>query len=415
MTTIKILAQRCKDSAPALAVLTEQKKNVVLKQMAVALEQNAAVIIRENARDLKLADRCGLSASLKDRLLLNPRRITEMARGLRDVARLPDPVGRVIKKWRRPNGLVIQKVRIPLGVVGVIYESRPNVTVDAAGLCFKSGNAVFLRGGSEAFYSNQVLGKILRTILKKNRLSEALITVVPTNARAVLKDMLGLTGLIDVLIPRGGEGLMRFMVAHSKIPVIRHDKGVCNLYVDQQADLHMALKIADNAKTERPGVCNALENLFVHKKVAALFLPRLVQVLQEKGVEIRGDAAAKKIVPGIHRATEADWFTEYLDLILAVRVVRDMKEAVHLIRKYGSQHTEAIVTRNKKHAREFVQQLDSSCVLVNASTRFNDGGQLGLGAEIGISTTKLHAFGPMGLEELTSSKFVVYGQGQIRT
>lgn len=408
------LAKACREAAPDLAILSAKKKNQVLTDMARAIRREARQIISENGRDLEEAARQVLLAAMQDRLLLNEKRIEEMARGLIGVAKLPDPVGEVTKRWRRPNGLRVSRVRIPLGVIGVIYESRPNVTVDAAALCFKSGNAVILRGGSEAFHSNQLLGAILRSVLAKHHLPEALITVVPSTDRAVLNHMLTLTQYIDVLIPRGGEGLMRFMVEHSKIPVIKHDKGVCNLYVDDRADLEMALSLIDNAKTQRPGVCNALENLLVHRKIAAKFLPRLNQLLTNKGVELRGDAEARCVVPTMTPATEVDWDTEYLDLILAVATVKNFDEAIDWIRRHGSQHTEAIVTRDKKRARDFVRSLDSSCIMVNASTRFNDGGQLGLGAEIGISTTKLHAFGPMGLEELTTTKFVVEGRGHVR-
>lgn len=411
---IKALVKKAHDSAPYLAHLNSSKKNQVLKAMARQLKSSYKLIIRENIRDIKNAHKKGLSQAMIDRLLLNKRRIDEMAKGLLDVAKLPDPVGGIIKKWKRLNGLEIQKVRIPLGVIGVIYESRPNVTVDAAGLCFKSGNAVILRGGSEAFYSNQVLGKILKSVLKKFKIPQDVITVIPTTDRKVMIDMLQLSGLIDVIIPRGGEGLMKFVATHSKIPVIKHDKGVCNLFVDNSADLTMAVKLIHNSKVQRPGVCNALENLFIHQKIAKQFLPLVYKDLIASHVELRGDPQTKKILPLIKKATLADWSTEYLDLILSIRLVKNMEEAIGLIRQYGSNHTEAIVTKNKKNAQKFTRELDSSCVMVNASTRFNDGGQLGLGAEIGISTTKLHAFGPMGLEELTTSKFVVLGKGQIR-
>lgn len=411
---IKALAKKTHDSAPYLAHLNSSKKNQVLKAMARQLKSSYKLIMRENTRDIKNAYNKELSSAMIDRLLLDKKRIDEMANGLLNVAKLPDPVGGVIKKWKRPNGLEIQKVRIPLGVIGVIYESRPNVTVDAAGLCFKSGNAVILRGGSEAFYSNQILGKILKSVLKKSLVPQDVITVIPTTDRKVMIDMLKLSELIDVMIPRGGEGLMKFVATHSKIPVIKHDKGVCNLYVDDSASLAMAIKLIHNSKVQRPGVCNALENLFIHQKIAKQLLPLIYKDLTASHVELRGDSQTKKILPKIKKATEADWSTEYLDLILSVRLVKNMDEAISLIRRYGSNHTEAIVTKNKKNAQKFTRELDSSCVMVNASTRFNDGGQLGLGAEIGISTTKLHAFGPMGLEELTTSKFVVLGQGQIR-
>lgn len=413
--SVRQLVQKSHDSHPVLATLSALDKDKVLLAMALALRSQKASIIKENNKDVSQAGLNHLSAALKDRLLLNEKRIEEMAFGLEDVSHLPDPVGQVVKEWTRPNGIRVCKVRIPLGVIGVVYESRPNVTVDAAALCFKAGNAVILRGGKEAIHSNLALGKVLQGVLLQQGIPKALITVIPTTDREVLKKMLNLTGLIDLIIPRGGEGLMKFMGDHSKIPVLKHDKGVCSLYIDESADEEMALSIAENSKVQRPGVCNAVENLFVHEKIAPTFLPRLRKRLEGQGVEIRGDLKAIKILKGINKAKEEDWYTEYLDLILAVGVVKDIDEAIRKIQKYGSHHTESIVTRSETHATKFISQLNSSCVLVNASTRFNDGGQLGLGAEIGISTTKLHAFGPMGLEELTTTKFVVRGEGQIRT
>lgn len=412
MSAIKSLAQKCRAAAPALAVLTTEKKNTVLLAMAKKLRASTAQILRENAKDLKAADKSKMAPAMRDRLLLNEKRIDDMARGLEEVAALPDPVGLVTSQWTRPNGLVVRRERIPLGVVAVVYESRPNVTVDAAGLCFKSGNGVILRGGSEAIYSNKVLGKILQAVLKGQGLPTALVSVVPTADRQALKDLLKQTAFVDVAIPRGGAGLMKFMEENSKIPIIKHDKGVCNLFVDESADLESAIGIVANAKSQRPGVCNALENLLVHEKVAAEWLPKLVAALPQ--VEFRGDPAAKKIVPAMKKATPKDWETEYLELILSVKVVNGLPEAIHFIRRYGSHHTESILTNNAANAQTFVRELDSSCVMVNASTRFNDGGELGLGAEIGISTSKLHAYGPMGLEELTTQRFVVTGTGQVR-
>lgn len=412
---IRKLVQKCRDAAAPLSTLDTAFKNELLIEMSTDLRSKKDLIICENNRDVKEAQKKKISPAMIDRLVLNDKRIEEMAKGLEDVAKLADPVGQVVKEWTRPNGLRVQRVRIPLGVIAVVYESRPNVTVDAAGLCFKSGNAVILRGGSEAFHSNIVLGKLLREVLIRRKVPGGSVTVVPSTDRAILLKMLTLSNLIDVVIPRGGEGLMKFMEDHSKIPVIKHDKGVCNLYVDEEADLDMALKLAENSKVQRPGVCNALENLVVHEKTAPQFLPRVASLLQSKGVELRGDEKSRKIVPSIKRATEKDFSTEYLDLILSVKIVPNLESAINFIRKYGSRHTESICTRNEEKGRKFVRAVDSSCVLVNASTRFNDGGQLGLGAEIGISTTKLHAFGPMGLEELTTSKFVVTGDGQVRT
>lgn len=411
--SIKNLAAKCREASFSLLGMSTELKNRVLIQMAANLRANLGRIIKENAKDLKVADQKKLSPAMKDRLILNEKRVEEMARGLEEVAALPDPVGQVVRATDRPNGLHVERVRIPLGVVGVIYESRPNVTVDAAGLCFKSGNAVILRGGSEALHSNKILGTLLQESLKKNGIPPAVITVIPTADRKALNELLTLTQFIDVLIPRGGEGLMKFMEAHSKIPVIKHDKGVCSIFVDETADLAAALWTVENSKVQRPGVCNALENLLVHEKIAAEFLPKLAAHLGAC-VELRGDPQARKIVPTMRKATEKDWSTEYLELILAVKVVKNIEEAIAFIRKYGSHHTESILTQDQAHALQFIQKLDSSCVMVNASTRFNDGGQLGLGAEIGISTSKLHAYGPMGLEELTTMKFVVHGEGQVR-
>ncbi|MBI3541070.1 MAG: glutamate-5-semialdehyde dehydrogenase, partial [Deltaproteobacteria bacterium] len=312
------------------------------------------------------------------------------------------------------NGLEISKVRIPLGVIAIVYESRPNVTVDAAGLCLKSGNAVILRGGSEAIHSNIFLGKLIRSALKKAGADPEYVQVIDTIDREAMKAIVRQTKYVDLIIPRGGESLMQWMEEHSRVPVIKHDKGVCHIYVDESANLKMAETIALNAKVQRPGVCNAMETLLVHEKIASQFLPQMIQKLQEVGVEVRGDPKVRQIAPSVKKATEADWPMEYLDLKLAIRVVPTLQEAIHHIKKYGSLHTESIITEDPQRAAEFLHQLDSSVVLWNASTRFNDGGQLGLGAEIGISTTKLHAFGPMGLEELTTTKFVVKGKGQIR-
>lgn len=412
--SIKQSAKKCRQAASSLAELDTDLKNKILLEMAEALLSRKKDILRENARDLKSAEGKKLKPAFMDRLTLDEKRIFEMVHGLTEVADLPDPVGKVVAEWERPNGLKVSRVRIPLGVIGIIYESRPNVTVDAAGLCFKSGNAVFLRGGSEAIHSNKILGKILQDVLLKNRLPPAAITVVPTTDRKAMVQMLKTTESIDLIIPRGGEGLMKFVEEHSKIPVVKHDKGVCNIFVDESADMDMAIRIIENAKVSRPGVCNAVENIIVHEKIAPPFLPRLYTSLKALHVELRGDEISRKIVKEMKRATERDWSREYLDLILSVRVVPNFQEGIYFIRRYGSRHTESIITRNQDNAEKFIRSLDSSCVLVNASTRFNDGGQLGLGAEIGISTTKLHAYGPMGLEELTTVRFVVHGSGQIR-
>jgi len=412
--TILELAAKAKEAARYGAALTTPQKNKVLNEMAQALSAGRERIQVENRKDLDGAKDKGLSSAMIDRLVLNAPRIEEMAKGLREVAALPDPVGEVVKGWTRPNGLRVEKVRIPLGVIAIIYESRPNVTVDAAALCLKSGNAVVLRGGSEAIHSNRILGEILREVLKENGVHQDLIQVVPTTEREAVKLLLEQDAFIDLVIPRGGEGLMKMIRELSKIPVIRHDKGVCHIFVDHNADLDTAEKIALNAKAQRPGVCNAMETLLVDEKIAHAFLPRMAAEFQRLGVELRADSRALKIVPGLKEATEEDWSTEYLDLILSVRVVKNLEEAMAHIAKYGSLHTEAIVTNDEKNAERFLREVNASAVLVNASTRFNDGGQLGLGAEIGISTTKLHAFGPMGLEELTTLKYVVRGEGQVR-
>jgi glutamate-5-semialdehyde dehydrogenase len=337
-----------------------------------------------------------------------------MAKGLRDIGALPDPVHEIVKMWRRPNGLQVGRMRIPLGVIGIIYEARPNVTADAAALCLKSGNAVILRGGSEAHFSNQAIGEILRQACAETRVPQDAVQMVPIRDHALINELLQLEDYIDLIIPRGGEELIRAVVAQSRIPVIKHYKGVCHVYVDKDASLEMAERICMNAKVQRPSVCNAVETLLVHEAIARRFLPAMIAKYQAAGVEIRGCEKTSALVPGIKRATEADWTTEYLDLILSVRIVRDLDEAIDHIERYGSEHTETIVTSNYERSREFIDRVNSSAVMVNASTRFNDGGELGLGAEIGISTSKIHAFGPMGLEELTTTKFVVLGDGQIR-
>ncbi len=350
-----------------------------------------------------------------DRLKLTDAVIEGMAQGLREIAALPDPVGEVVKMWRRPNGLLVGKMRIPLGVIGVIYESRPNVTADAAALCLKAGNAVILRGGSEAINSNLAIARVLQGAMEEAGVPAEAVQVIPFTDRQAVEEMLRLEEYIDVIIPRGGEGLIRFVTERSRIPVIKHYKGVCHIFVDRTADLEMALEICFNAKVQRPGVCNAMETLLVDEGIAPRFLPPMAERFQAAGVELRGCPKTRDIIPGVKEATEEDWYTEYLDLILAVRVVEGIDQAIAHILKYGSKHTEAIITSDYANAQRFLREVDSSTVLVNASTRFSDGYQFGLGAEIGISTTKLHAFGPMGVEDLTTTKFIVYGNGQIRT
>ncbi len=389
------LATRARDAARALAKLDTATKNRLLQAMADGLERNAAAIQAANAQDLAAGRQAGLSAAMLDRLTLTDKRIAEMARGLREVAALPDPVGATIAEWTRPNGIRIQKRRVPIGVILIIYESRPNVTADAAGLCFKAGNAVILRGGSEAIHSNLAIAAAMNV----PGLPPDSITVVPTTDRAAIDELLKLDELIQLCIPRGGEGLIRAVVEKSRIPVIKHYKGVCHVFVDRDADLDMAENIVINAKCQRPGVCNAIETLLVDEAIAPTFLPRIERALTDRGVEIRRNA---------------DWTTEYLDLIIGLRVVKDVTEAIDHITRYGSAHSDAIVTNNAATAQKFLQEVDSSSVFWNASTRLADGGQYGFGAEIGISTDKLHARGPMGLEELTSYKFVVTGTGQVR-
>lgn len=413
--TIRNIAKSAKKSARSVAALSTLKKNEALERLADKLVDGADVIKAENEKDLELAKKKGLSDAMIDRLAVTDGVIEGMATGLRDVIRLPDPVGQVTGMWLRPNGLQVGRVRIPLGVIAMIYEARPNATIDAAGLCLKAGNAVILRGGSEAFHSNSILGQIIQEALRETNIPESAVHVVPVRGRAAVEALLSQDDFIDLIIPRGGESLIRFVANNSTIPVLKHYKGVCHVYVDEDADLKMANEISWNAKVQRPGVCNAMETLLVHEAVAEEFLPPMAKRFTDAGVELRGCPRTCNIVRGIKDATEEDWAKEYLDLILSIKVVSSLDEAIAHIARYGSAHTEAIVTSDYCRARRFLRDVDASVVLVNASTRFNDGGELGLGAEIGISTSKLHAYGPMGLEELTTTKFVVFGDGQIRT
>ena len=402
-------------AAAVLSVLSAADKNRILRAVGTALRENASYLQEENARDVAAAAEKGLPAAMIDRLTLKEATIAAMAAGCDEVAALDDPVGKITSMWRRPNGLLVGRMRIPLGVIGIIYESRPNVTVDAAALCLKSGNAVILRGGSEAIHSNRAVAGIITDVLKRGPLPPEAIQLIPMTDREAVYELLQLEEWIDLIIPRGGEDLIRTVVSHSKIPVIKHYKGVCHVFVDETAELEMAVRICMNAKVQRPGVCNALETLLVHREIAPRFLPLLAEQYRQAGVTLRGCPVTQEILPGVATATEADWHAEYLDLILAVRVVDGLEEAMAHIGRYGSLHTEAIVTSDYGRAQRFLQEVQSSTVLVNASTRFSDGFELGLGAEIGISTTKLHAYGPMGLEELTTSKFIIYGNGQVRT
>jgi glutamate-5-semialdehyde dehydrogenase len=408
------LAQRAKAASRKLAPLSAAEKNRALHLMADTIERERGHLIEQNNKDLGAAEKAGLSRALLDRIALDSARVQAMANGLREIAALPDPVGEVTRMWRRPNGLQVGRMRIPLGVIGIIYEARPNVTADAAALCLKSGNAVILRGGSEAFFSNQAIGELLRTACAKTQVPPYAIQVVQSRNHSLVNELLQLEAYLDLIIPRGGEELIRTVVANSKVPVIKHYKGVCHVYVDSGASLEMAERICLNAKVQRPSVCNAMETLLVHEAIAPAFLPSLIARYQAAGVEIRGCEKTCALISGIKRAAEEDWSSEYLDLILSVRIVNDMNEAIEHIERYGSDHTETIVTSNYDRSREFIERVNSSAVMVNASTRFNDGGELGLGAEIGISTSKIHAFGPMGLEELTTTKFIVFGDGQIR-
>ncbi len=409
------IAKRAKTASTILARMPSDIKDRVLLEMAEELIRQSGALMKENAKDLQCAGQMGIPAAMIDRLALKESTIEGIAKGLREVAALPDPVGKVTSMWRRPNGLLVGRMRIPLGVIGIIYEARPNVTVDAAALCLKSGNAVILRGGSEAIHSNIAIADILQSVLRRGAIPEDAIQVIPITEREAVHEMLQREEYIDLIIPRGGEDLIRAVVNESKIPVIKHYKGVCHIFVDASADFDMAATICMNAKTQRPGVCNAMETLLVHQDRAARFLPEVARRLQNAGVVLKGCERTRKILTDIEKAEEDDWYREYLDLILSVRVVNDINEAIAHIEKYGSLHTESIITNDYQNAQRFLQEVNSSTVLVNASTRFSDGFELGLGAEIGISTTKLHAFGPMGLEELTTTKFIIYGNGQVRT
>jgi glutamate-5-semialdehyde dehydrogenase len=411
---VKDIAVKAVAASRELAKLGSSVKDAALHKMADELEKNAVFLQEENKKDLAVATEKGISKAMLDRLTLTDKVIKGMAEGLREVAALPDPVGQVTGMTTRPNGLKVGRMRIPLGVIGIIYESRPNVTADAAGLCMKSGNAVVLRGGSEAVNSNLAIAGILRAAAASVGVPEDAVQVISTTDRAAVLEMLKLEEQIDIIIPRGGEGLIRFVVENSRIPVIKHYKGVCSVFVDASAEIQMAEDIAFNAKVQRPGVCNSMETLLVQEDIAEEFLPIIGERYKEAGVEVRGCEKTCKILKDATPAVDSDWGTEFLDLIVSVKVVADMDEAIAMIEKYGSLHTETIVTSDYQNSKRFIESVNSSTVMVNASTRFSDGHQLGLGAEIGISTTKLHAFGPMGLEELTTRKFIVYGEGQVR-
>ena len=414
MSDIRQQALQCRTAAQALAQLETAAKDALLRTMADALDQDAGAILAANARDLEAARANGTTGAMLDRLALDSTRLAGIAKALREVAALPDPVGQVTRSETRPNGIRVERVRVPLGVIAMIYEARPNVTADAAALCIKAGNGVILRGGSEAIHSNTAIAAALRRAIGNAGLDPAVLTLVTDLRREAMLELLQLTDIVDLAIPRGGEGLIRFVAEHARVPVIKHYKGVCHLYVDRAADLDLALRLLLDGKASRPGVCNALETLLVHAEVAADFLPRAAQALRARGVEIRGDAATCARVPDAIPASEDDYAAEFLDLVIAVRVVESLDQAIAHIRRHTSDHTEVIATADEAAARSFVESLRSAVVMVNASSRFSDGGELGLGAEIGISTTRLHSYGPMGLEALTVERFVVRGQGQVR-
>ncbi len=413
-TVIKI-AKQAKDASRVLATVSTEKKNRTLISMAESLIKNSQTLIRANKRDLVLVKKRNLSAAVLDRLTLNEKRIRQMGKSLKVIATLEDPLGRIIRAVRRPNGLLIKKVRVPIGVIAIIYESRPNVTSDCIGLCLKSGNAVILRGGREAINSNIAIYNLLKKSLLKYNLPEHAVSLIKSVDRKAVDILLSLKNLVDLVIPRGGESLINLVARKSTIPVIKHYKGICHTYVDSEANLAVARKVAFNAKVQRPGVCNAMETLLVHRGIAKKFLPLIIKDLKDAKVEIRGDVATRKIVKGIKKAKSGDWSKEYLDLILSVKVVPNLERAIEHINRYGSGHSDAIITENHAKAIKFLNRVDSACVYANASTRFTDGYEFGLGAEMGISTDKLHARGPMALEELTTYKYEIFGKGQLRT
>jgi len=408
------IAKAAKKVSYQMALVSTSEKNRALLLMANALEAQQSYLIKENAKDLSVASKANYSKALIDRLTLNPKRISAMADGLRETAKLKDPVGQLLETIKRPNGLLIKKIRVPLGVVGIIYESRPNVTADCAALCLKSGNAAILKGGREAIFSNMAIFKVLKSALKKTKIPLDALQLIESTDRAAVHELLKLDTHLDVIVPRGGEDLIRFVAENSSIPVIKHFQGICHVYVHAKADLEMAYEIVMNAKLQKPGVCNAMETLLVDRTVAKKFLPSMIADLQRASCEIRGDAVTRTIVKGLKQATEKDWRTEYLDLILSVRVVENLSQAIEHINTYGSHHSDTIVTKDKSRAQKFLDAIDSACVYVNASTRFTDGFEFGFGAEVGISTDKLHVRGPMALDGLTSYKYEIYGNGQIR-
>ena len=408
------LAKAAQEASRFLSGVSSATKNKVIKDMSGALIKKESLILKANKADVKMCSRRGLSKALIDRLRLNDKRLKDMSDSLLELTKLADPIGEVIKAWRRPNGLWIHKVRVPIGVIAIIYESRPNVTSDCIGLTFKSGNSVILKGGAESLNSNLAIFHALRSVISDYQIPVGALNLIETRDRRCVDILLKLNNYIDLVIPRGGEGLISKVIKSSRIPVIKHYKGICHVFVDEWADLNMAENICFNAKVQRPGVCNAMESMLVHKDIAMRFLPGMIHRFREAGVQIRGCPITGKIVKGIKRATEKDYHTEYLDLVLSVKVVTGLKEAISHINNYGSHHSDSIVTDNYENALEFLKGVDSACVYANASTRFTDGNQFGMGAEIGISTDKLHARGPMALEELTTYKYIIFGNGQIR-
>jgi len=411
---VRHLAEKARAAAAVMATTDATTRRRLIEGMAAQLESNRDAVLGANAEDLARGREAGLSNAMLDRLMLDPPRVQALADALRDVAAQPDPLGQVTRREVRPNGVVVERQRVPLGLIAMIYEARPNVTADAAALCVKAGNAVLLRGGSEARASNAAIAACLHAALRAEGLPEAAVSLVSDTAREHVLELLQLTDLVDLAIPRGGEGLIRFVAEHARVPVIKHYKGVCHLYVDRAADLDKARDLLMDGKASRPGVCNALETLLVHRDIADAFLPPAVAALKARGVEVRGCQRTQAIVQGVRPASDEDYAAEFLDLIIAVRVVDCLEDALAHIARYGSDHTEVIATEDPLAAEAFVRGTRSSAVMVNASSRFNDGGQLGLGAEIGISTTRLHAYGPMGVESLTIERFVVRGDGQVR-
>ena len=414
MSGIKQLALACREAALQLGQLPTEAKNRLLSRMAEALEADASAILAANVKDLEAAAGKGMSGAMLDRLRLDAKGLAGIATALREVAALPDPVGLVTRRDTRPNGIRIERVRVPLGVIAMIYEARPNVTADAAALCIKAGNGVILRGGSEAIHSNTAIAASLKRALREAGIADAALTLVEDLRRETMLELLQLTDIVDLAIPRGGEGLIRFVAEHARVPVIKHYKGVCHLFVDASADQSLALRLLVDGKASRPSACNSLETLLVHADIAAEFLPKAAQALAGYNVSLRVDPRSSEWITGAPIATEDDYAAEFLDLIIAVKVVDDLQQAITHIQQYGSDHTEVIATGDAGNAERFVQALRSAVVMVNASSRFSDGGELGLGAEIGISTTRLHAYGPMGLEALTVERFVVRGEGQTR-